>query len=125
MFLKNGRMARAVAFKDMIESKGRKLDLISYGSLIEYYANRKHLGSSLMLLKECINEHGSPPGEKSLKKLRQHCRLEEIDRKVGLQELIGEDPLEWLRHGEENLKREMSYKGRRNVTFARNRLVRI
>lgn len=125
MMVKNKRISRALAFKDKVESQGRNVDLASYGSLIEHYANRNQLGSALMMLKECITTHGSPPGERSLSKIRLICRKKGIVKEVGLEKMIGPDPLEWLRHGEEFKKHEMSYKGRRQVTLPGNRLLNI
>ena len=125
MMVKNKRISRALAFKDKVESQGRNVDLASYGSLIEHYANRNQLGSALMMLKECIATHGSPPGERSLSKIRLICRKKGLVKEVGLEQMIGPDPLEWLRHGEEFKKHEMSYKGRRQVTLPGNRLLNI
>jgi len=125
MMVKNKRISRALAFKDKVESQGRRVDLASYGSLIEHYANRNQLGSALMMLKECIATHGSPPGERSLSKIRLICRKKNISKEVGLEQMIGPDPLEWLRHGEEFKKHESSYKGRRQVTLPGNRLLQI
>ena len=125
MMVKNKRISRALAFKDKVENQGRTIDLASYGSLIEHYANRNQLGSSLMMLKECIATHGSPPGERSLSKIRLICRKKGITKEVGLGQMIGKDPLEWLRHGEEFKKRESSYKGRRQVTLPGNRILQI
>lgn len=125
MMVKNKRISRALAFKDKVESQGRNVDLASYGSLIEHYANRNQLGSALMMLKECIATHGSSPGERSLSKIRLICRKKGIVKEVGLEQMIGPDPLEWLRHGEEFKKHEMSYKGRRQVTLPGNRLLNI
>ena len=125
MMVKNKRISRALAFKDKVESQGRNVDLASYGSLIEHYANRNQLGSALMMLKECIATHGSPPGERSLSKIRLICRKKGLVKEVGLEQMVGPDPLEWLRHGEEFKKHEMSYKGRRQVTLPGNRLLNI
>ena len=125
MMVKNKRISRALAFKDKVENQGRTIDLASYGSLIEHYANRNQLGSSLMMLKECIATHGSPPGERSLSKIRLICRKKGITKEVRLEQMIGKDPLEWLRHGEEFKKHESSYKGRRQVTLPGNRLLQI
>ena len=125
MLIDNNRITRALEFKDKVESRGRKLDLLSYGSLVEYYGNHGQLGSALLILKECISAHGAPPPEKSLSKIRLMCRKEELEKAVGLTDLIGEDPLSWLRHGEKNLKREYSKKGRRQVNLPRDRLLQI
>jgi len=57
-----------------------------------------------MLIKECIDKHGTAPGEKSLKNIRLICRQNNLIEQVGLEKLVGEDPLEWMRRGEE-LKR--------------------
>jgi hypothetical protein len=76
-----------------------------------------------MVLKECISHHGAPPSEKSLSKLRLICRQKDLEDDLRLRDLIGEDPIEWLRHGEKYLKREMSKKGRRDVNLAYNRIL--
>jgi len=123
MLVRSNRLSRALAFKQKVEEDGRHLDVISYGSLIEYYGNQGKLGSAMLVLKECLNTHGAPPGAKSLAKLRLLCRQHDMETKLRLEELIGKDPMEWLRHGEANLKRETSYKGRRDVNLARNRMV--
>ena len=125
MLVKNKRISRALTFKEKVESQGRQLDLASYGSLVEHYGNHGQLGSALMMLKECLATHGTPPGEKSLSKIRLMCRKQGITKEVGLERMIGKDPLEWLRHGEEFQKRESSYKGRRDVTLPENRLLQI
>ena len=126
MLLKNKRFSRALAFKDRVVSLGRDLDLNSYGSLIEYCGDRGQLGSAVMLLRECLSIHGSPPGERSLKKIRSLCRREEgLEDDLGLVDMIGEDPLRWLREGEATRRRDMTYRGRRDVDFPRNRLVHI
>jgi len=125
MLIQNNRLSRALSFKQKVESQGRKLDLLSYGSLTEHYADKEQLGSALMTLKECISIHGVPPGEKSLTKIRSICRRDELEEKVGIEELIGPDPISWLRHGERNLKREYTKKGRRGVLFPRQKLVQV
>ena len=118
-------MPRALDFKEKnVEAKGKTLDLLSYGSLIEHYGNHGQVGSAMMALKECIKVHGAPPGEKCLSKLRLTCRQKEITEEVGLEQLIGKDPLEWLREGEGQLKREFSRKGRR-PQLAHNKLLQI
>lgn len=124
MFLKNNRLSRALALKERLKERGKLPDIPSYGSLIEFCAKRGQIGSSMLLLKECIRVHGSPPNEASLSALRVLCR------KAGLEDdrllaMIGEDPVEWLKHGETNLKREYSKRGRRDTLFARNRLVQL
>jgi len=123
MFLKNQRLNRAFEFKRKIQLQGRVLDLHSYGSLVDYCAKRGHVGSSLLLLKECIVRHGAPPNEGHLSDLRTLCRAKNMTQKTGLEDLIGEDPVQWLRHGEAHLKRESSKKGRRNTLFTMNRAV--
>jgi len=125
MLVQKRRMSRALAFKEKIESDGRNLDLLSYGSLISHYANHKELGSALMVLKECVNVHGYPPGEQSLKNIRLMCRKLDVEEEVGLEKMIGPDPLFWLRDGEKNKKREMTKRGRRDVQGVRNAVVRI
>jgi len=124
MMLKNNRFSRAMAFKDRFEGEsGQNLDILAYGSLVEYCSRRKQVGSALMLLAECLEIHGAAPGEASLSKLRDLCRKAGIYGK--LTAMVGEDPVEWLKHGERHLKREMSKKGRRDVQFARNRLLQV
>jgi len=125
MFLKNNRLPRALAFKEKLKENGRTLDLKSYGSLIDYCSRRQQLGSSMMLLKECLCVHGAHPEEATLSMLRLLCRQNGLSEAVGLTDMIGEDPVEWLRHGEAELKREMSKKGQRDVQLARNQLVRL
>lgn len=119
-------VVRALDFKENnVEANDRKLDLLSYGSLIEHYGNKEQIGSAIMALKECIKIHGSPPGERSVSKLRLLCRQREITKEVGIVELIGEDPLEWLREGEGQLKREHSKKGKSNLLITKNKLLNI
>jgi hypothetical protein len=123
MFVENNRLPRALGFKQKLEESGRALDISSYGTLVEYYGRHGQLGSALLLLKECIALHGAPPSEKYLTQIRIVCRQQELEKDIHLTELIGEDPVEWLRHGERFLKREMSKKGRRNVLLPYNRLL--
>lgn len=118
MLVNNKRLNRALAFKQSLEEQGRKLDILSYGSLIDYCGRHKHLGSALMLVKECIDVNGAPPSEHYLKRLRILCRQENMDDQ--LKEIIGEDPTEWLRHGEAKLKREYTKRGNRMVNFLNN-----
>lgn len=125
MLVQNNRLPRALGFKQKVEDAGRQLDIQSYGSILEHYGKKGQLGSALLILKECIAVHGAPPGEKSLTKLRLLCRQHDVEQEAGLVDMIGEDPVEWIRHGEKNLKREMSYRGRRNVLLPRNRLVQL
>jgi hypothetical protein len=125
MLLRNSRFHRALGFKQTIESSGRSLDIKSYGSLIEFCSRRKQLGSAMLLLKECFSVHGARPGEASLCNLRLLCRQAGIEDEVGLESMIGKDPVEWIRHGERELKREYSKKGRRDVQLVRNMLVRL
>lgn len=122
MLVANKRLTRALAFKQKIEEDGRLLDLASYGTLVEYYARQKQLGSSLLLTKECISVHGVPPSQKYLSDLRILCKQNNLEEDIGLSNLIGEDPIAWLKHGERHLKREMSKKGR-DVQLARNRII--
>lgn len=125
MLVSRHRISRALAFKEKMESKGKKLDLLSYGSLIEYFANNDQIGSAITMLKECKMIHGSPPGEKSLKQIRIKCRQKGLEKMVGLEELIGKDPLDWVKKGENEFKREYSKKGRRQVLHATNKLLHI
>jgi hypothetical protein len=125
MLLRNNRFNRALAFKQIVDGSGRSLDIKAYGSLIEYCSRRRQLGSALLLLKECLSVHSAPPGEASLSNLRLLCRQAGIEDEIGLAGMIGQDPVEWLRHGERELKREYSKKGRRDVQLSRNVAVRI
>lgn len=126
MLIEKKDISRALDFKEnSVEANGRTLDLLSYGSLIEHYGNKGQVGSAILVLKECIKVHGSPPGEKSLSRLRLACRQKEITKEVGLEKLIGKDPLEWLREGEGQMKREYSKKGRRDLLLVKNKLLHI
>lgn len=125
MLVSNDRLSRALKFKENIEGSGRSLDLASYGTLIQYYSRRNQLGSALMTLKECLQTHGAPPSESFLAQLRVLFKKQSIGQtdKAALNEMIGEDPVEWLKHGERYLKREKSKKGRRDIQYAQNRLL--
>lgn len=126
MLIERKDITNALDFKEnTVEAMGRKLDLLSYGSLIEHYSNKEQVGNAMLVLKECIKVHGSPPGERALSRLRLICRQRDIAEDIGLENLIGKDPLEWLREGEEKLKREYSKKGRRNILVAKNKLLHI
>jgi hypothetical protein len=125
MLLKNVRFNRALQVKSRIEESGRTLDLLAYGSLIDYCGRHGQLGSAVLLLKECLQKHGAKPGEAYLKHLRMLSRINDLDSELDLVNLIGEDPVAWLRDGEANLKRENSKKGRRDVLLARNALLRL
>lgn len=120
MLVKQNRYSRALKFKEEVESQGRTLDLLSYATLIEHCGNHSHLGSALMMLRECISVHGSPPGERQVQQIRRICRREGLEKEVGLRELIGEDPLEWLKEGQAKRKREKSKKGNRLVRLPRD-----
>ncbi len=123
MLVKHKRIPRAFQLKESIENKGRKLDLLSYGSLVEHFGNRRQLGSALMLINECIDVHGVPPGEKSLKNIRLLCRQKGLTKKVRLEEMIGKDPLQWIREGEQ-MKRDRKKTGSK-LQFVANRLIDI
>jgi hypothetical protein len=123
MFLDNNRFRKALAFRDKIKESGADLDIISYGSLVDYCSRHGQVGSAFLLLKECVNVHGAAPGEAYLSRLRSLCRQKGLEDKLTV--LIGNDPVEWLRHGEAKLKREYTKRGRRDVQFARNRLVHL
>lgn len=124
LLIENNRVPRALSLKQELQDKGRTIDLPTYGSFIDYYARHGQVGSSLLLLKECISVHGSPPVEDSLKRLRMTCRQADVDNEIGLNGLIGESPTEWLRYGEKFLKREKTKKGRRQVRFAYDRALK-
>mmetsp|Transcript_33132 Transcript_33132/g.80065 ORF Transcript_33132/g.80065 Transcript_33132/m.80065 type:complete len:1146 (+) Transcript_33132:74-3511(+) len=121
MLVDNNRLTRALAQKQSIEDDGRTIDIPSYGSLIEYYARRKQLGSAMLFLKECIRNHGAAPSEKYLANLRTLARQLGLEEDLMLNDMIGKDPIAWLKHGERHLKREMTKKGRRNVVLTYNR----
>jgi len=123
MFVENGRLQRALNFKQSIERDKRTLDLPSYGTLIDYYAKHHQLGSAIVLLKECLALYGSPPSEKYLSSTRVLARQLQMEEKLRLTQLIGKDPIEWLKYGERFLKRERSKKGRRNIQLANNRIL--
>jgi hypothetical protein len=125
MLVKDHRVSHALDFKEKIEKRGKQLDLLCYGSLIEYFGNNGQIGSAITMVKECKKVHGSPPGEKSLKQLRIKCRMQGIEEAVGLEKLIGKDPLDWLRKGEHDYRREYSKKGRRQVDLPTNKLLHI
>ena len=125
MLVQKRRIARAFKLKQDIERDGRSLDILSYGTLIEYYGKHKQLGSALMLIKECIDKHGTAPGEKSLKNIRLICRQNNLIEQVGLEKLVGEDPLEWMRRGEE-LKRVQNKRAKSaGLLFGMNRMLDI
>ena len=124
MFLKQRRLERCLAFKKRVEDGGQKLDVLSYGSIISHYSKHEQLGSALMMIKECIAVTGSPPGESYLKDFRVLCRLEGVEDTLKVEDMIGKDPIEWLRHGEAVLKREYSKKGNRGINFVHNAMVR-
>jgi len=123
MLVANNRLPRALKFKQSVEEQGRNIDIASYGSLIQYYSRHNQLGSAVLLLKECIQTHGAPPSEAFLSQLRTLCKQNNVDNVIGLQGMIGKDPVDWLKHGERYLKRESSKKGRRHVQFAQNRIL--
>ena len=125
MLVKKKRIARAFKLKQDIENDGRSLDLLSYGTLVEYFGNTSQLGSALLLVKECISTHGSPPGEKSLKAIRLMCRQQSLTDKIGLENMVGKDPLEWMRRGEE-VKRVQNKRGKSSdLHYGMNRLLDI
>ena len=125
MLVKKKRIARAFKLKHDIEKGGRQLDLHSYGTLVDHFGRTNQLGSALLLIKECINVHGSPPGERSLKKLRLICYQQNLTQQVGLEKLIGKDPLEWMRVGKA-LKRKKDKKGKSSaLQYGLNRMVDI
>lgn len=126
MYIDNKKIYEALQFKDEhFDKKGRCLDLLSYGSLIEYFGSHSNVDKAIEALKECIDKHGSPPAEKCLSKLRLLSRQKKSEDLDELEDLIGPDPLAWLREGENKLKREYSKKGRKNIHYIRNRLTNI
>ena len=124
MFTSNNRLGRALSFKQNVEASGRALDLKAYGSLIEYCSRRKQIGSALLLLKECIRVHGAPPGEAALRHFRLLCRENDVTEKFCLKELIGDDPLEWIREGKKR-KQDRSKETLRKAKEARDLMVRV
>lgn len=125
MLLKKKRIGRAFKLKQDVETDGRPLDLLSYGSLVEHFGRTNELGSALLLIKECIDTHGVAPGEKSLKNIRLVCRKENLTDRVGLQKMVGDDPLEWMRRGEE-LKRVQNKRGKSSsLQYGMNRMLDI
>jgi hypothetical protein len=123
MLVSNDRLSGALEFKQSVEAQGRQADLATYGSLIQYYIQYNQLGSALLMLKECIQTHGAPPSESFLKDdLRKLFKQQQVSQIVRLGDMIGNDPIEWLTHGERYLKREKSKKGRRDVLYPQNRL---
>jgi len=125
MLVKANEITRALDFKESTEKRGRHLDILSYGSIIEYFGNNNQIGSALAMIKECRKVHGSPPAERSLEQLRIKCRQQGIEETVGLVELIGEDPREWVKEGEHKYKREYSKKNKHLVQMHHNLSVRI
>lgn len=123
MLVANKRLTRALKLKEKIEEEGRNLDIASYGSMIQFYSRHEQLGSAILILKECIAKHGTAPSQAYVSDLRTLCKRKEVEDAVGLVDMIGKDPTEWIRHGEKNLKREKSKKGRRNIQLAQNRLL--
>ncbi|GKY93936.1 hypothetical protein MPSEU_000360500 [Mayamaea pseudoterrestris] len=123
MFLSSNRFSRALAFKHQLKEAGTELDIISYGSLVEYCGRHGQAGSAMLLLKECLAVHGAAPGEASLSRLRALCRENGLNDE--LTAMVGPDPVEWLRHGEAKLKREYSKASRRDTQYARSRLVHL
>lgn len=122
MLVKKKRLSRAFKLKQDIENEGRNLDLLSYGTLVEHYGKRGELGSALMLIQECVDIHGSPPGEKSLKSVRDMCQKRNLTKQVRLEHMVGKDPLEWIKRG------EPLSKGKRrgsNLMYGMNRLLDI
>jgi len=126
MLIEKSQISRALDFKEnKIEKFGKHIDLISYGSLIDYYGRHAQVGSAIMAVKECISVHGAPPGEKSLSKLRLLCRQSDTIDEVMLNDLIGADPLEWVREGERVYKREYSKRGNAQIDVPGNKMLNI
>ena len=123
MLLRNRRVSRALSFKEKLEASGRKLDIASYGSLVDHFGRHRQLGSALLLLRECAMIYGAPPGENSLANVRLLCRQHDVEDHARLDQIIGKDPIGWLKHGEKYFKRDMTKKGRRQVNLANNRLL--
>jgi hypothetical protein len=123
MLVTNDRASRALTFKGKVEAEGRHLDIASYGTLVQHYSRRHQLGSALLLLKECMDRHGAAPSETYLSQLRILCKQQNPTDDRVLSDMLGEDPIAWLKHGERHLKRELSRKGRQNVQLVQNRIL--
>lgn len=125
MLVQKKRISRAFKLKQDIEKDGRSLDLLAYGALVEHFGKQNQLGSALLLIKECMSVHGSPPGEKALKSIRLVCRQRGLTKQVELEKMVGKDPLEWLREGKE-LKRVKNKRGTSSaLLYGMNRMVDI
>jgi pentatricopeptide repeat protein len=125
MLLRNKRMPRALSLKDEVERDGRELDRHSYGSFVQYYSNHNELGSALMMVKECVAVHGFPPSESTLSKVRMLCRKKKLTEETQLEEMIGKDPLTWLRVGISKKKRDRKYKNNRDVMKVNSMMLKI
>uniref|UniRef100_A0A7S4I990 Uncharacterized protein n=1 Tax=Odontella aurita TaxID=265563 RepID=A0A7S4I990_9STRA len=123
MLVRCHRLSRALSFKDRVEAEGRNLDLLSYGTLVEYLGKRGQLGSALMMLRECVAVHGAPPGEKALKKIRTMCRHRGLEKELSLTDMIGEDPTEWIWEGTTQRRTDRSYRARRELQLPENRVL--
>jgi len=119
MLLRNKRAARALQFKEKVEEEGRQLDLHSYGSFVQHFANHDELGSAMMFIKECISVHTFPPAEGSISKVRLLCRQRNLNEKLQIESLLGPDPLEWLRR-DKMYKRDRSTKGMKGIKELNN-----
>ena len=113
MFLKLNRFQRAMSFKRRLERVSRKIDIASYGSLVEYCAERGQVGSALMFIRECINVHGTHPDEAALKRLRRLLNEAGIDDDPDVLSMIGEDPLYWIRLRGPEMRLQRQRKGRK------------
>jgi hypothetical protein len=122
MFIQHKRFARAMAFKREVESESREVGLHAYGSLVEYCSSHDQLGSALMLVRECIRVHGTPPSDIALKHMRVLLRRARIDDNPEILEMIGKDPDDWAKRGEV-LKRNRSKKDRDANRFVRNIMI--
>ena len=109
-----------MAFKRKVESEGREINLLSYGSLVEYCAKRDELGSALMLTRECFKVHGSIPNKSSLKHMRILLRRYHMDEDPEILRLVGKDPDAWYKRGNAELKRERSKKNMQAYNMIRN-----
>ena len=102
MFLAQNRFQRAMAFKQKLAGQSRKIDIKCYGTLVEYCARRRQSGSALMLIRECMKVHGTPPDESGLRFLRKVLNHQGIDDDPEVLRMIGQDPMYWVkRSGQE------------------------
>lgn len=123
MLIANKELVRALDFKRKIEGEKRKLDIASYGTLTDYYARTRQLGSAMMTLNECRAIHGSVPNEKYISSTRRRARKLGMYNELELQEFLGEDPTEWLWYLKRYVHPDKSKKTNRWTKFMNNRIL--